>query len=46
MEALRRDVESYPDAYHHERVGRFSVSEGGIRKALKPIRRFQLMRPP
>ena len=36
-EALRRDVESYPDAYHHERVARFGVSEGGIRKALKRL---------
>ena len=37
MEALRRDVESYPDAYHHERASRFGVSEGGIRKALKRL---------
>lgn len=37
MEALKRDVELYPDAYHHERAGRFSVTEGGIRKALKRL---------
>lgn len=35
MEALKRDVELYPDAYHHERALRFGVTEGGIRKALK-----------
>jgi transposase len=37
MEALKRDVELYPDAYHHERALRFSVTEGGIRKALKRL---------
>jgi len=38
MEALKHDVELYPDAYHHERAVRFGVSEGGIRKALKRLR--------
>ena len=37
MEALKRDVELYPDAYHHERASRFGVSESGIRKALKRL---------
>ena len=37
MEALKRDVELYPDAYHHERALRFNVTEGGIRKALKRL---------
>ena len=37
MEALKRDVESHPDAYHHERASRFGVSEAGIRKALKRL---------
>ena len=35
MEALKRDVESHPDAYHRERASRFGVSEGGILKAVK-----------
>jgi transposase len=37
MEALQRDVELHPDAYHHERAQRFGVTEGGIRKALKRL---------
>lgn len=37
MEALKRDVELHPDAYHRERAKRFGVSEGGIRKALKRL---------
>jgi transposase len=37
MEALKRDVELHPDAYHHERAIRFNVTEGGIRKALKRL---------
>lgn len=37
MEALKRDVESYPDAYNHERGKRFNVTEGAIRKALKRL---------
>ena len=35
MEALRRDVELYPDAYQYERAARFGVSEKGIGHALR-----------
>ena len=38
MEALRLDVEKFPDAYHYERAIRFGVTEGGIRKALKRLK--------
>ena len=34
MEALKRDVEQYPDAYIYERAKRFGVSSSGMRKAL------------
>ncbi len=37
MEALKRDVELHPDAYHYERAMRCGVTEGGIRKALKRL---------
>lgn len=37
MEALKRDVELYPDAYHYERAARFGITESGIRKALKRL---------
>jgi transposase len=37
MEALKRNVELHPDAYHHERAMRFNVTKGGIRKALKQL---------
>lgn len=35
MEALKQDVEIYPDAYHYERAARFRISESDIRSALK-----------
>ena len=37
MEALKRDVELYPDAYHRERGERFGVNESAIRKAFKRL---------
>jgi transposase len=37
MEALKLDVEMYPDAYQYERAARFGVSERGIGKALKRL---------
>ena len=37
MEALKRDVELYPDAYHYERAVRFGITESGIRSALKRL---------
>ncbi|EIJ42066.1 Transposase [Beggiatoa alba B18LD] len=37
MEALKQDVELYPDAYHYERAARFGITEGGIRHALKRL---------
>ncbi len=37
MEALKQDVEIYPDAYHYERAARFGISESGIRRALKRL---------
>ncbi|ALG68942.1 IS630 transposase-related protein [Beggiatoa leptomitoformis] len=37
MEALKQDVELYPDAYHYERAVRFGITEGGIRHALKRL---------
>jgi hypothetical protein len=30
MEALKMDVETYPDAYQYERAGRLGVSEGCV----------------
>jgi transposase len=36
-EALRKDVEMYPDAYQHERAARFKVSRFGIYYALKRL---------
>lgn len=41
MEALRKDVEQYPDSYQKERAARFGVSPTGIRHAL---RRLQVTR--
>lgn len=35
MEALRKDVEQYPDSYNYERAKRFGVSPKGIFEALK-----------
>jgi transposase len=37
MEALKRDVEQYPDAYQYERAERLSVSEGCIFYALRRL---------
>lgn len=37
MEALKRDVEQYPDAYQYERAERLSVSQRGIGYALKRL---------
>jgi transposase len=37
MEALKRDVELYADAYHYERAVRFGITESGIRSALKRL---------
>lgn len=37
MEALKQDVELYPDAYHYERANRFKVSSKGIFEALKRL---------
>lgn len=34
MEALKRDVDLYPDSYQYERAKRFKVSKTGIRSAL------------
>lgn len=37
MEALKRDVEKYPDAYQYERAERLNVSEGCVFHALKRL---------
>jgi transposase len=37
MEALKRDVEQYPDAYQHERATRLCVSEYCVWYALKRL---------
>ena len=37
MDALRRDVEAYPDAYQFERAHRLNVSKTGIGYALKRL---------
>jgi len=34
-EKLRKDIESYPDAFNAERAKRFGCSEDGMRRALK-----------
>lgn len=34
MDALKKDVEQYPDSYQYERAARFNVSKTGIRSAL------------
>ena len=48
MEALKRDVEQYPDAYQYERAERLSVSRRGIGYALKRlgISRKKTVSPP
>lgn len=37
MEALKRDITQYPDAYQYERAQRLSVSEGCVFHALKRL---------
>jgi transposase len=37
LEALRRDVETHPDAYQYERAERFGVSTNCIWRALKRL---------
>jgi hypothetical protein len=37
MNALKRDIEVYPDAYQFERAQRLGVSTGGIFHALKRL---------
>jgi transposase len=37
-EALRRDVELYPDAYQHERAARLGASQQGVCDALKRLK--------
>ena len=37
MEALKQDIETYPDAYQYERAARFGVSRIGIWHALKRL---------
>lgn len=37
MDALKRDVEFYPDAYLYERAQRLGASRNGIHKALKRL---------
>lgn len=38
MEALKRDIEQYPDAYQYERAARLGVSKNGIWHALKRLK--------
>jgi transposase len=38
MEALKKDIEEYPDAYQYERANRLGVSQKGIFEALKRLR--------
>jgi transposase len=37
MEALKMDVETYPDAYQYERAGRLGVSKSCVGYALKRL---------
>jgi transposase len=37
MEALKKDVEEHPDDFIYERAARFSVSDSGMRYALKRL---------
>ena len=37
MEALKKDIEAYPDAYQYERAKRLNVSRMGIAHALKRL---------
>ena len=36
-EALKKDIEDYPDSYSYERARRFGVSASGIKHAMKRI---------
>ena len=36
-DALRKDVEAYPDDYQYERAQRFNCTDTAIRKALKRL---------
>jgi transposase len=38
MEALKKDIETYPDAYQYERANRLNVSRMGVAHALKRLR--------
>lgn len=37
IQALLKDVETYPDAYHHERAERFNCSRSAITRCLKRL---------
>lgn len=37
MEALKKDIDQYPDAYQYERAERFGVSKSGIWHAMKRL---------
>lgn len=37
MDALKKDIEAYPDAYQYERAARFGVTQMGIWHALKRL---------
>ncbi len=37
MEALRKDIEAYPDLYQYERAAKFGVTQGAIWFALKRL---------
>jgi transposase len=37
MDALKRDIEEYPDAYQYERAERLGCGRGGIYHALKRL---------
>lgn len=37
MEALKQDLNDYPDGYQHERANRLGVSQKGICEALKRL---------
>ena len=38
MEALKKDIEDYPDSFQYERAERFGVSASGIQHALKRLK--------
>ena len=37
MDALKEDINRYPDAYHYERASRLQVSKTGIYWAMKRL---------